>query len=78
VENVVDCIKCTTDEFLPELSRFNCSGLLINEDGSDVRGSLRVYQCLILLLRRQIVDVAEHSMINKLSRLQTTNGPTFS
>jgi hypothetical protein len=55
---LTECVKCTTGEVLPKLGRFNSGGLLINENSPDIGGSFRVYQCFILLLRRQVLDVA--------------------
>lgn len=47
----------------PELGRLDGCCLLIDENCPDVRGSFRMYQCFILFLRRQVVNVATHVMI---------------
>ena len=47
----------------PELGRLDGCCLLIDENCPDVRGSFRMYQCFILLLRRQVLNVAAHVMI---------------
>jgi hypothetical protein len=55
--------KLETTGVSPELGRLNGCCLLIDENCPDVRGSFRMYQCFILLLRRQVVNVAAHVMI---------------
>jgi hypothetical protein len=47
----------------PELGRFDGCCLLIDENCPDIRGSFCMYQCFILFLRRQVVNVAVRVMI---------------
>ena len=51
-------------EVSPKLGGFNGGGLLVNENCPNVRSSFRMYQSFVLLLWRQILNVARHVTIN--------------